>query len=81
MYTPVKRVNYNVENMRVGKRTDYEKVTLEIITDGSITPQEAFDRSVDILVGQFKALSAGGAEEEIVEDPIVEEEVIIAEEE
>ncbi len=81
VYTPVKRVNYNVENMRVGKRTDYEKVTLEIITDGSITPQEAFDRSVDILVGQFKALSAGGAEEGIVEEVIVEEEAIIAEEE
>ncbi len=59
IYTPVKRVNYNVENMRVGKRTDYEKVTLEIVTDGSITPQEAFDNSVDILVEQFSALSAG----------------------
>jgi len=60
VYTPVKRVNYNVENMRVGKRTDYEKVTLEIVTDGSITPQEAFEQSVDILVAQFKALSANG---------------------
>ncbi len=59
VYTPVKRVNYNVENMRVGKRTDYDKVTLEIVTDGSITPQEAFDRSVDILVEQFSALSGG----------------------
>ncbi|XLQ19925.1 MAG: DNA-directed RNA polymerase subunit alpha [Candidatus Moraniibacteriota bacterium] len=62
VYTPVKRVNYNVENMRVGKRTDYEKVTLEIVTDGSITPQEAFDDSVNILVEQFGALSAGGVD-------------------
>lgn len=60
VYTPVKRVNYNVENMRVGKRTDYEKVTLEIVTDGSITPQEAFDNAVDILVEQFSALSSKG---------------------
>lgn len=60
VYTPVKRVNYNVENMRVGKRTDYEKVTLEIVTDGSIAPQEAFDQAVDILVEQFSALSATG---------------------
>ncbi len=67
VYTPVKRVNYNVENMRVGKRTDYDKVTLEIVTDGSITPQEAFDRSVDILVEQFSALSGGA--------PVVDEEV------
>ncbi|MEN8252232.1 MAG: DNA-directed RNA polymerase subunit alpha [Patescibacteria group bacterium] len=62
VYTPVKRVNYNVENMRVGKRTDYEKVTLEIVTDGSITPQEAFDSSIDILVEQFGALSANGVD-------------------
>jgi DNA-directed RNA polymerase subunit alpha len=74
VYTPVKRVNYNVENMRVGKRTDYEKVTLEIITDGSITPQDAFDRSVDILVEQFSALSAGGVEEKDELEVITEEE-------
>jgi DNA-directed RNA polymerase subunit alpha len=53
IYTPVKRVNYEVENMRVGKRTDYDKITLEIVTDGSITPTEAFEKSVSILVGQF----------------------------
>lgn len=56
VYSPVKRVNYEVENMRVGKRTDYDKVTLEIITDGSITPAQAFQKSVDILVGQFTSL-------------------------
>jgi DNA-directed RNA polymerase subunit alpha len=69
VYTPVKRVNYNVENMRVGKRTDYDKVTLEIVTDGSITPQEAFDKSVDILVEQFSALSSG---ESMIEEKIEE---------
>ncbi len=56
VYTPVKRVNYKVENMRVGKRTDYEKVILEVVTDGSLTPKEAFDRAVSILVGQFQSL-------------------------
>jgi len=70
IYTPVKRVNYNVENMRVGKRTDYEKVTLEIVTDGSITPQEAFDRAVDILVEQFSALSSGGVVETEIEESV-----------
>ena len=65
VYTPVKRVNYNVENMRVGTRTDYEKVTLEIVTDGSISPQEAFDHAVDILVEQFSALSSSGVAEVI----------------
>jgi DNA-directed RNA polymerase subunit alpha len=57
IYTPVKRVNYEVENMRVGKRTDYDKITLEIVTDGSVTPVEAFEKSVSILVGQFSSLT------------------------
>ena len=63
VYTPVKRVNYKVENMRVGKRTDYEKVVLEIVTDGSLTPKEAFDESVSILVDQFKSLASSNEEE------------------
>ncbi|MCX6765604.1 MAG: DNA-directed RNA polymerase subunit alpha [Candidatus Moranbacteria bacterium] len=56
VYTPVRRVNYEVENMRVGKRTDYNKITLEIVTDGSITPREAFQKAVQILVDQFSLL-------------------------
>jgi len=57
IYTPIKRVYFDVENMRVGKRTDYEKVTLGIDTDGSISPKEAFDKSVAILVQQFSSLT------------------------
>jgi len=57
IYSPVKRVNYEVENMRVGKRTDYDKITLEVITDGSITPEEAFSKGVAILMEQFTALA------------------------
>lgn len=64
IYSPVKRVNYEVENMRVGKRTDYDKITLEIVTDGSITPKEAFTKSVAILIDQFTALSESGTDEE-----------------
>lgn len=75
VYTPVKRVNYNVENMRVGKRTDYEKVTLEIVTDGSISPQNAFENAVDILVEQFSVLSSSGSTDvvDVVEDGEKEE--------
>lgn len=62
VYTPVKRVNYKVENMRVGKRTDYEKVVLEVVTDGSLTPKEAFDRAVSILVAQFQSLVSSSEE-------------------
>jgi DNA-directed RNA polymerase subunit alpha len=59
IYTPIRRVNYNVENMRVGKRTDYERIVLEIITDGSIAPTDAFNEAVKILVEQFSVLSEG----------------------
>jgi len=57
IYTPIRRVNYEVDNMRVGKRTDFEKITLEVATDGSVTPQEAFFRAVKILVDQFSILA------------------------
>jgi len=57
IYTPVRRVNYTVDNMRVGKRTDFEKITFDIVTDGSVTPQEAFSKAVQILVDQFSAMA------------------------
>jgi DNA-directed RNA polymerase subunit alpha len=56
IYTPIRRVNYEVENMRVGKRTDYDKVSLDVVTDGSITPEVAFQKAVSILISQFSAL-------------------------
>lgn len=82
VYSPVKRVNYEVENMRVGKRTDYDKITLEVITDGSITPEEAFSKGVSILIGQFSALSEMAVAGEPVAEAVPEEEhVSIAPEE
>ena len=69
IYTPVKRVNYEVENMRVGKRTDFDKITLEVLTDGSITPEQAFQKSVSILVDQFQSLVSGVEMEEVKEAP------------
>lgn len=49
IYTPVKRVNYQVENARVGRRDDFDKLTLELWTDGSIMPQEAISLAAKIL--------------------------------
>ena len=49
IFTPVKKVNYQVEDTRVGQRTDYDKLTLEIWTDGSISPDEAISLSAKIL--------------------------------
>lgn len=67
IYTPVKRVNFEVENMRVGKRTDYDKITLEIMTDGTIAPDVAFAKAVSILMSQFSAIATEVPAEEKVE--------------
>src|SRR5918999_1375766 len=49
IYSPVKRVNFQVENARVGRVTDYEKLTLEIWTDGSLTPRDALSEAASIF--------------------------------
>src|SRR5688500_11098350 len=54
IFTPVRKVNYTVESMRVGQVTNYDKLTIEIETDGTITPEEALSRSAEILVNQFR---------------------------
>src|SRR4249919_3120650 len=54
IFTPVRKVNYWVEPTRVGQITNYDKLTIEIETDGTITPEEALSRSAEILVNQFR---------------------------
>ncbi|MDD2766669.1 MAG: DNA-directed RNA polymerase subunit alpha [Candidatus Moranbacteria bacterium] len=73
IFTPVKRVNYEIENMRVGKRTDYDKVTIEIITDGSMSPVESFEKSVAILVSQFSSLTGTEGDVPEIKEAVVEE--------
>lgn len=53
IFTPIKKVNYVVENMRVGNKTDFDKISLEVETDGTITPEEAFAESLETLLAQF----------------------------
>ena len=53
IYTPIRKVNWTVENWRVEQKTDYEKLTLEIVTDGSITPGEALQDAANILIYHF----------------------------
>ena len=54
IFTPVRKVNYWVESMRVGQMTNYDKLTIEIETDGTLTPEEALSHSAEILVNQFR---------------------------
>ena len=57
VFTPVLRVRYKVENTRVGQDTNLQQLTLTVDTDGTITPQEAFEEAAAILVNQYKALA------------------------
>ena len=54
IYTPIKKVNWTVENFRVEQKTDYEKLLLEIVTDGSISPEAALQDAANILIYHFK---------------------------
>jgi DNA-directed RNA polymerase subunit alpha len=60
IFTPVRKVNYHVENTRVGQMTNYDKLTIEIETDGTITPEEALSRAAEILVAQFSLFTSAG---------------------
>ena len=56
IFTPIRRVNYEVDNMRVGDRTDYNRLRLTIETDGTITPRRALEASIEIMINQLKAV-------------------------
>lgn len=58
IFSPVRMVNFKVDNIRVGQRIDYNKITLEIETDGSIKPEEALKNASDILIKHFEIISA-----------------------
>jgi DNA-directed RNA polymerase subunit alpha len=57
IHTPIKNVKYTIENFRVEQKTDYEKLILEIVTDGSINPKEALKESARILIHHFMLFS------------------------
>lgn len=63
IFTPIRRVTYEVENMRVGDRTDFNRLRIAIETDGTLTPREALERSITIMIQQLKAV-VGFREEE-----------------
>lgn len=55
-FSPIRRVAYEVENMRVGDRTDHNRLRMIIETDGTYTPREAFEKSVEILILQLQSI-------------------------
>jgi len=64
IFTPIRRVNYEVENMRVGDRTDFNRLRVVVETDGTITAHGALEKSIEIMINQLKAI-VGFKEEEI----------------
>lgn len=58
IFTPIKNVNFTVENIRIGQRTDYNKILLDIETDGSIGPEEALKRASQIVVEHFNIINS-----------------------
>lgn len=64
IFTPIRRATYEVESMRVGDRTDFNKLKLFIETDGTISPNDALTKSIEIMINQLKSI-IGFKEEEI----------------
>jgi len=57
IFTPIKNVKYTVENTRVEEKTDYEKLTMEVLSDGSISPKDALQEAAKILIHHFMLFS------------------------
>jgi DNA-directed RNA polymerase subunit alpha len=69
IFTPIKSVKYNVTNVRVGQKTDYEKLTMEVVTDGSINPKEALTIAGKILKDHIEKFIT-----ETIDEPFAQEE-------
>lgn len=66
IFSPIRRVNYEVENMRVGDRTDFNRLRILVETDGTLSPREALETSIATMIHQLKAI-VGFKEEEVPE--------------
>src|SRR3989338_8795828 len=74
-FTPIRRANYEVESMRVGDRTDYNRLKITIETDGTLTPRAALESAIEVMIHQLKAIIGFKEEEHIVTEPTISEEV------
>ncbi|MFA6797140.1 MAG: DNA-directed RNA polymerase subunit alpha [Candidatus Paceibacterota bacterium] len=75
IFTPIRRVNYEVENMRVGDRTDFNKLIISLKTDGSITAKETLEKSIFIMIEQLKAII--GFEDKVEEVKVEEKKEVV----
>ncbi len=76
IFTPIRRASYEVENMRVGDRTDFNKLRFFIETDGTVTPTMALTNAIEVMINQLKAIVGFKEEEpEIREDGVTQSRV------
>lgn len=81
VFTPMQRVSFKVESMRVGKRTDFDLLRLEIETDGTISPEDALKKAADILIEHFSVVAKIGEEVKSNVEDILAKKVTKAKEE
>lgn len=82
IFSPILLAGINIENVRVGKMTNWDKLVVDLITDGTITPAEAFNKAAAILIAQFSALTGKVevvSEEAKPETKVAEAEKVVAE--
>ncbi|MCX6716604.1 MAG: DNA-directed RNA polymerase subunit alpha [Candidatus Taylorbacteria bacterium] len=74
-FTPILKVNYEVENMRVGERTDFNRLKFYVETDGTVSPSTALQHSIKIMIEQLKAVIGFEEKEEVVAERVATTEV------
>jgi DNA-directed RNA polymerase subunit alpha len=80
-FMPIKRVSYNVESTRVGDSLDYDKLTLEIWSNGSVDVQNALSQAANLLIEHFMQIASITGQPAIASIPVIEEEVEVTEDE
>lgn len=60
-FTPIRRASYEVENMRVGDRTDFNRIIFSVETDGTLAPKEVVDQAIEIMIEQLQAMAPEAA--------------------
>jgi len=73
IFTPIRRASYEVENMRVGDRTDFNKLKMFIETDGTISPSAALSSAIGIMINQLKAIVGFREDEPVAEEKEIRE--------
>ncbi|MFZ2484376.1 MAG: DNA-directed RNA polymerase subunit alpha [Minisyncoccia bacterium] len=73
IFTPIRRVSYEVENMRVGDRTDFNKLRISIETDGTVSPTVALSSAIETMINQLKAIVGFKEDEPVIQEKGVSE--------